>query len=313
MTRATGRLALGARILTVIAALLLGALYVTPLWSVRLVAPQYPEGIGMDIRVNTVTGVREHDLANINNLNHYIGMKEIHPDAIPELKYMPSILAGLIVFGVLAGVMGRRRVLGAWLATLVVAGAVGIADFWRWNHDYGHNLDYDRAIIVIPGMTYQPPLIGTKQIANFTATSFPNVGGALAGVAFLIGAGVFFAGRPRRTSLAQVASLALASACAAGPPMLAVGTATCVECRMLVTDARFGAVLVTKTGKQLTFDSVDCARDYQQHTQEHRDAALWVVDAASGRLLPEAQARFERDGSLTPPMGSTVTWASDVR
>ena len=40
----------------------------------------------MLIRINTVTGIKPNDLANINGLNHYIGMKAIEPDAIPELR-----------------------------------------------------------------------------------------------------------------------------------------------------------------------------------------------------------------------------------
>ena len=62
------------RVLTGVAALLLLVLFVTPLWRIDLLAPQYPEGLGMLIRVNTVTGVKPNDLENINGLNHYIGM-----------------------------------------------------------------------------------------------------------------------------------------------------------------------------------------------------------------------------------------------
>ena len=82
-TRSRVRLGRGPRLLAVMAALLLGLVYVAPLWSIRLIAPQYPEGLGMHIRVNTVSGMMPTDLDNINGLNHYIGMKTIQPDAIP--------------------------------------------------------------------------------------------------------------------------------------------------------------------------------------------------------------------------------------
>ena len=55
--------------------------------------------------------------------------------------------------------------------------SAGLYDYWRWGYDYGHNLDARTAIIKIPGMTYQPPLIGSKQLLNFTATSWPASGG----------------------------------------------------------------------------------------------------------------------------------------
>lgn len=175
------------RILVAVAALLLLGVYAFPLWSVHLTAPQYPEGLGMTIHVNTVRGLTEFDLDKINNLNHYIGMKEIHPDAIPELRVMPWVVAALVAGGLLVAVLGRRRALYAWLGAFALLGLVGLIDFWKWEYDYGHNLSPD-AIIRIPGMSYQPPLIGSKQLLNFTAASWPALGGVLAGLSFALGA-----------------------------------------------------------------------------------------------------------------------------
>ena len=175
------------RLLTVLAAVLLLGAFAFPLWRIDLEAPQYPEGIGMLIRVNTVEGVKPQDLQNINGLNHYIGMKEIQPDAIPELVYMPWIVAALVVAGLVAAAVNRRGALVAWLGTLGVVGVLGLYDFWRWGYDYGHDLD-PHAIIQVPDMAYQPPLIGSKQLLNFTAHSWPAAGGILIGVGFALGA-----------------------------------------------------------------------------------------------------------------------------
>jgi copper chaperone NosL len=175
------------RVLVAIASVLLLGLLVTPLWSIHLVAPQYPEGIGMKIHANTVEGLEEHDLDKINNLNHYIGMKRIEPTTIPELRYMPWIVVALAAIGSIVAAAGRRRGLYAWLAAFAVLGTIGLWDFWRWMYDYGHNLDTEHAIIVVPGMTYQPPMLGSKQLLNFTATSWPDLGGVLAGLAFGLG------------------------------------------------------------------------------------------------------------------------------
>lgn len=174
------------RVLVAISSLALAGLFFLPLWHVRLSAPQYPEGLGMYIRVNTVQGATETDLDNINNLNHYIGMKRIDAATIPELKYMPWIVGVLIVSGLAAAAIGRRKFLYGWFAVFGVAAVVGLADFWRWEYDYGHNLSSD-AIIKIPGMSYQPPLIGAKQLLNFRAVSLPAAGGIIAGVAFALG------------------------------------------------------------------------------------------------------------------------------
>jgi len=174
------------RAVVAISSLLLAGLFVLPLWHVQLTAPQYPEGLGMYIRINTVQGATDTDLNNINNLNHYIGMKRIDPDAIPELRFMPWIVGALIVAGLAAAAIGRKRVLYAWMGAFMAIALAGLADFWRWEYDYGHNLD-PSAIINIPGMSYQPPLIGARQLLNFRAVSLPATGGIVAGVSFLLG------------------------------------------------------------------------------------------------------------------------------
>lgn len=166
-----------ARILLTVASLSLALAFFLPLWAVYLQAPQYPEGLGMLIRANDITGIRPNDLNNINNLNHYIGMKRIEPTSIPELRIMPYILAALMAFGLAAAAIGRRWMARAWVIAFVLVALVGLADFYRWEYDYGHDLDMENAIIKVPGMNYQPPLIGTKQLLNFRATSLPAAGG----------------------------------------------------------------------------------------------------------------------------------------
>jgi copper chaperone NosL len=180
------------RVLILIASLLLGSVLLLPLWRISLLAPQYPEGLGMSIRPSTVVGAKPHDLDNINSLNHYIGMRPIDPDTIPELRYMPWIIVGLALFGLTVAAIGRKRPVVAWVGAFAALGAAGMYDFWRWGYDYGHNLDSEHAIIKIPGMTYQPPLVGTKQLLNFTATSLPDVGGVVLGVAFVLGVVALF-------------------------------------------------------------------------------------------------------------------------
>jgi copper chaperone NosL len=176
------------RLLTAIASLGLAGLFLVPIWRIELAAPQYPEGLGMRIGIGSIRGLKPNDLDNINGLNHYIGMKHISPSTIPELRIIPWIVGGLILFGLVATATASRKVLYAWLATFTLAGAAGLADFWWWEFDYGHNIDYAHAIIKIPGMNYQPPLIGVKQLLNFTAVSWPDIGGWVALAAFILGA-----------------------------------------------------------------------------------------------------------------------------
>lgn len=135
-------------------------------------APQYPEGLEMDIWINNITG----DVKIISALNHYIGMKHIEVSMFPEFEYMMYIVGALIAFGFVTVLINRRWALGAFVLILILTGAAALVDFWLWGYDYGHNLD-PTAAIVVPGMSYQPPLIGTKQLLNFTAFSGPDIGG----------------------------------------------------------------------------------------------------------------------------------------
>jgi hypothetical protein len=89
-------------------------------------------------------------------------------------------MIGMALLGLGLAAMGRRRLMILWSAALAFAAVAGMADFYKWEYEYGHNLDYEHAPIKIPGMAYQPPLIGSKQLLNFTATSLPATGGVLA-------------------------------------------------------------------------------------------------------------------------------------
>ena len=177
--RPARRLRPGSRAAIALASLALLLLYVMPLWHVGLKAPQYPEGLGMYIWVNKITGEKPQDLNSINGLNHYIGMKQILPESFPELKLMPLAVAAAVTAGLLVAFLARRRLLYAWTLLFAAGALSGLADFWKWGYQYGHELD-PRAAIKIPGMSYQPPLVGSKQLLNFHATSWPALGGWVA-------------------------------------------------------------------------------------------------------------------------------------
>lgn len=150
---------------------MLSALYV-PLWQILMWAPQYPEGLEMKIWIDDISG----DVKIISALNHYIGMKHIEVSMFPEFGYMKYIVMALVGFGLLTALVNRRWILVALVVLITATGIAALVDFYLWGYDYGHNLD-PTAPIVVPGMAYQPPLIGTKQLLNFTAFSGPDIGG----------------------------------------------------------------------------------------------------------------------------------------
>ena len=145
-----------------------------PIWSIFLNAPQYPEGLAMYIHSNKVSG--EYEI--INGLNHYIGMKEIHADEFWEFKILPFALGFFAIMCFLAAFLNRRKLLYAVTGIFLLFGVGFVFDFWRWLYDYGHNLN-PHAAIIVPGMSYQPPLLGYKQLLNFEVWSYPNIGGGI--------------------------------------------------------------------------------------------------------------------------------------
>ncbi|MEW6653450.1 MAG: hypothetical protein AB1394_08270 [Bacteroidota bacterium] len=166
------------------AIILLGA-FLFPIWHIDLRAPQYPEGLGLRIWVNQITGLKEGDLELINNLNHYIGMKTIHPESIPELKIMPYLVIFFAIAGLLTAMFNKRWIKTVWLVTLLIVLAIGLYDYYLWGYDYGHNLN-PTAPIKVPGMSYQPPLIGSKQLLNMNALSIPGIGTIIISIAILL-------------------------------------------------------------------------------------------------------------------------------
>jgi copper chaperone NosL len=321
------------RIVVFIAALALGLVYVLPVWRIELEAPQYPEGLGMVIEVDDIVGVKPHDLANINNLNHYIGMKRIEPDSIPELRWMPIIVAGLIVLGLATAALGRRWLLYGWVAVFLAISVAGLVDFWKWEYDYGHDLDQETAIIKIPGMSYQPPLIGSRQILNFRAHSWPGAGGWIAIAAALAGVGVamteFRQGRRdardrregragERRDLKQAAVIAtavgasalLAAGCGEPTPRpIAYGTDACEHCHMGLAEPGHGAEALLATGRAYVFDSVECLAGWLVEDRGDVEIhSLWVMDFTEpGSLVRVEDAFFLRSPTLTSPMGLGLT------
>ncbi|KAB2816587.1 hypothetical protein [Phaeocystidibacter marisrubri] len=164
------------RMLSIVAVLCLSMLYFFPLWEVTLIAPQYPDGVSMYIWIHQITGDTPGTLQNVNILNHYVGMKAIEPDSIPELTYFPYVVAFLMVSGLLAAWVNRFEVYLTFLLVFGILAVLGIYDFYLWEYDYGHDLS-PTAPIKVPGMSYQPPLLGEKYLLNFLAKSYPGLGG----------------------------------------------------------------------------------------------------------------------------------------
>lgn len=179
------------RLLMVLALICLGAVFFFPLWQILLDAAQFPGGLQLYIWVNKISGTDKYILQNINILNHYIGMKAIYPDSIPELKYFPLVVYGMLGLGVVTVFINKAWGYLTWAIILAVLGILGIYDFYLWLYDYGHNLD-PNAPIKVEGMTYMPPLFGDKDLLNFYVQSYPHWGGIFLGLSIIIAGLAYF-------------------------------------------------------------------------------------------------------------------------
>lgn len=160
------------KVIAAICGLALIAVLFVPLWQIELAAPQYPEGLVLKMYPNKLGG----NVDVINGLNHYIGMKTLHAENFLEFTILPYIIGFFAAFCFLVVLINRKKWLNYLFASFVLFGVVAMVDFYRWNYNYGHDLD-PNAAIQIPGMSYQPPLIGYKQLLNFGAYSIPDIGG----------------------------------------------------------------------------------------------------------------------------------------
>ncbi len=175
------------QLLMVLAVLLLLGVFIFPLWQITLEAAQFPGGLRLNIWINKFSGDKDGGdiIANINILNHYIGMQKIEPDSIPELQYFPYVIYFMMGLGLITAIVNRAWTYLFWGILLSILGLLGVYDFYLWMYDYGHNLD-PKAPIKVPDMTYMPPLFGEKDLLNFYVKSYPRLGTILLGGSMIL-------------------------------------------------------------------------------------------------------------------------------
>ena len=312
------------RILLGIASLSLIGTFFVPLWQILLWAPQYPEGLSMKIWSNRLTG----DIDIINGLNHYIGMKHISVEMFPEFNYIGILIGILIAIGVLAALTGKPRILFFFTLLSYVYGVAALWDFWRWGYDYGHTLD-PNAAIKVPDMSYQPPLVGYKNLLNFTSYSGPDTGAwMIIGVCLLATAmwwGWYLSGRKTASkknagiatkALFLVLSTMFLGACSSGPEPIRYGKDECAHCKMTLTDKRFGAEIITDKGKVFKFDDLNCLADYLKSggVQQAAVAQMVSVDFKNTPAFVDVKKAFflQNEAVKSPMRGDVATFSSQA-
>jgi copper chaperone NosL len=303
------------RIILFICGLGLLAVLFTPMWRIDLMAPQYPEGLQLMIYAHKLAG----NVDIINGLNHYIGMKTLHTEDFLEFKILPGIIIFFILCFIIVAIAGKRKWLNILLIMFVSFGIIAMVDFWRWEYNYGHNLNPDAAIIV-PGMAYQPPLIGFKQLLNFGAYSMPDIGGWLfvaVGALLLLCVILEWRRNAKRKKLQPNAILLLMlgciattlSSCNTSPQPIRIGQDNCDFCKMTISDDRFGAEIVTKKSKLFKFDDEHCivAFLHAKQVEASQIAGVYFTDFNSPHQFIKAEeAIFLQSPALKSPMNGNI-------
>ncbi len=309
----TNKLSNSTRVILAVCGLGLLAVLFAPIWRIELTAPQYPEGLYLSIYANKLAG----NVDIINGLNHYIGMKTLHTDDFIEFKVLPWIIIFFAVLFILSAIVASQKLMYGLFFMFVSFGVLAMADFWRWEYEYGHNLDPNAAIIV-PGMAYQPPLIGFKQLLNFGAYSIPDTGGWIfIGVGAMLLFLVIKEWKATKTSrintklkaVAVLAFVSMLSSCNTEPQPLVMGKDNCDFCKMTISDVRFGAEIITRKTKIYKFDDSHCVKSFINENKVEKDniAGVYFVDFNKPHSLIEAdKAFFLQSPALKSPMNGNI-------
>ena len=312
------------RIIVAIGSLAMCIMFFVPAWSIYLIAPQYPEGLSMQIWLYKISGQVEI----INGLNHYIGMKHINANMFPEFEFLVYIVGFLVLFGLVVAFTGSRKLLLAYLILSVIGALAALVDFYMWGYDYGHNLD-PTAAIQVPGLSYQPPLIGHKKLLNFDSYSYPDIGGwvmvAVTGLFFIIW---FIEWRKHKkqkpmTQQRKMASVSIAlvtvfllTGCNPKPEKIVFGKDNCAECKMTIMDPKFGGEIVTKKGKVYKFDDAHCIAAFLERRGVELNnihKTLFTDYNNSNEFVEVKSVGFVVSSQLKSPMGgNAVAFKNEV-
>jgi len=154
--------------------------FTQPLWRISMEAPQYPQGLYLDVYAYKLgAGHDGRDINEINELNHYIGMRNIQRSELADLDWIPFALGLLVILTLRSAAIGDVRSLVDLSVLVTYVTAFSLARFVLMLYTFGHDLDPTAALTIEP---FMPVVVGTKQIANFTTHSWPRWGTAFLAV-----------------------------------------------------------------------------------------------------------------------------------
>jgi len=170
-----------------------------PYWRMKLLAPQYPGGLEVQVYVNQMTG----DVEEIDGLNHYIGMRPLGEAA--QLERSLSIYAiGVLSLLIVAATWVHTKYAALLALPALLYPVIFLADMYFWMRNFGLNLDPSAALsgAIEP---FVPPILGEGIVGQFKTVASVDSGFYLALLASgLILIGLYFHRRAYKPLVEQV-------------------------------------------------------------------------------------------------------------
>lgn len=150
---------------------------VMPWWYITMHAPQYPDGLRVTVSVFSVSG----DVAEVDDLNHYIGFRPLEQIALTERK-MAWLAIPAALLPLLGALFIKRRY--AWLTAVPTAliAPFFLGDLVTWMWYAGHHLDPHAALSnsVAP---WTPHFLGPGGVGQFRTFAMFDPGFLVAALA----------------------------------------------------------------------------------------------------------------------------------
>jgi hypothetical protein len=191
----------------ILAAAMLVASIFFPYWHMRLNAPQYPQGLFLTVYIDHIEG----DIAEIDGLNHYIGMAPLRDAARLERELAPTAMLVIVLL-----IVGTAFVHRKWFAPLTLPAMflplIFLGDMYFWLRRFGQGLDPGAALssAIKP---FTPTLLGHGAIGQFSTDAAVKGGFWLATTAsVLILFGLHFRRQARLAAERELSSTEAAAA-----------------------------------------------------------------------------------------------------
>lgn len=102
--------------------------------------------------------------------------------------------------------------------------------------------------------------------------------------------------------------LSLLVSCQKSPQPIAYGNDACYNCKMMISDPKFGAELITEKGKIFKFDSAECLAAFRKEIRPEEINSEWVTNFLSpGEFIKVDGAVFLISDNIKSPMGLNIS------